>query len=51
MHEMNSPNYTSAFGALDFVLRASNEDDTDVSETTGSFWNRLLDRLRDLFIK
>ena len=44
MHEMNSPNYTSAFGALDFVLRASNED---VSETTGSF----LDKLRDLFIK
>lgn len=47
MHEMNSPNYTSAFGALDFVLRASSEDDTDVSETTGSF----LDKLRDLFIK
>lgn len=52
MHEMNSPNYTSAFGALDFVLRASGEDDAPAPETTvGSFWNRILDKLRDLLIK
>lgn len=50
MHEMNSPNYTSAFGALDFVLRASG-DDTPVPEDTNSFWSRILDKLRNLLIK
>lgn len=50
MHEMNSPNYTSAFGALDFVLRASG-DDTPAPEDTNSFWSRILDKLRNLLIK
>jgi len=48
MHEMNSPNYTSAFGALDFVLRASGEEDAPASESSAG---SLLDTLRDLFIK
>lgn len=50
MHEMNSPNYTSAFGALDFVLRASAEEAPE-PEAADSFWSRLLDKLRNLLIK
>ena len=52
MHEMNSPNYTSAFGALDFVLRASNESEAAAQEpSAGSLWDRILDKLRNLLIK
>lgn len=54
MHEMNSPNYTSAFGALDFVLRASGDDDTPDTEATGSILDSIRDWLNkflDLFIK
>lgn len=52
MHEMNSPNYTSAFGALEFVLRASGGDEAeDAASPTGSFFERLLEKLQDLLIK
>ncbi len=47
MPDMNSPNYTSAFGALDFVLRASAEEIAPEPEQRPS----ILDRIRDLLIK
>lgn len=45
MPEMNSPNFTSAFGAMDFVLRALGGYYDD--EPSGG----VVDRLRDLFTK
>jgi cell division protein FtsA len=44
--DMDTPNYTSAFAALDFVLRATSDDVvTDTSPAT------LVDRFRNLFTK
>ncbi len=44
--DMDTPNYTSAFSALDFVLRATSDDVvTDTSPAT------LVDRMRNLFTK
>ena len=45
MPEMNSPNFTSAFGAMDFVLRALGGYYDD--EPSGG----VVDKLRDLFTK
>lgn len=47
VQDMDTPNYTSAFAALDFVLRAM--DDTEAVETHSQ--NRVVDKLRNLFIK
>ena len=52
LHEMNSPSYTSAFGALDFVLYASRPLQQAVEEeaeqhTSGS----LIARIRDFLTK
>ena len=44
--DMDTPNYTSAFAALDFVLRATSDD--VVSDTTPA---TVVDRLRKLFTK
>ncbi len=44
--DMDTPNYTSAFAALDFVLRATS-DDVVTDTSPGS----LVDRLRNLFTK
>ena len=45
--DMDTPNYTSAFAALDFVLRAIGEDVID----TGGQEGTVVDRLRNLFTK
>ena len=47
MPEMNSPNYTSAFGALDFVLRAAGEETEQADVTVAS----VVDKIKELFIK
>ncbi|MDO4573525.1 MAG: cell division protein FtsA, partial [Clostridia bacterium] len=47
VQDMDTPNYTSAFAALDFVLRAM--DDTEAVDAQPE--NRIVDKLRDLFIK
>ena len=49
MPDMDTPNYTSAFGALDFVLHAGGSDqDTGAGlDTRPGFLNKL----RDLFIQ
>lgn len=47
MPEMNSPNYTSAFGALDFVLKASGDDVEPVEAPEAS----IVDKIRDIFKK
>jgi cell division ATPase FtsA len=44
--DMDTPNYTSAFAALDFVLRATSDD--VVNNTSPA---TLADRLRNLFTK
>ena len=44
--DMDTPNYTSAFAALDFVLRATSDD--VVTNTTPA---SVVDRLRNLFTK
>ena len=44
--DMDTPNYTSAFAALDFVLRATSDD--VVTNTTPA---SVVDRLRNLFSK
>ena len=44
--DMDTPNYTSAFAALDFVLRAVG-DDVIEPEPQG----RVVDKLRELFTK
>ena len=44
--DMDTPNYTSAFAALDFVLRATSDD--VLSDTTPA---TVVDRLRKLFTK
>ena len=47
VEEMNTPNYTSAFAALDFVLRAMGEEpEAEIAEERS-----VADRLRDLFKK
>ena len=43
---MDTPNYTSAFAALDFVLRATSDD--VVTDTTPA---SIANRLRNLFTK
>ena len=49
MPDMDTPNYTSAFGALDFVLHAGGSDqDTGAGLDTRSGF---LNKLRDLFIQ
>lgn len=48
LHEMNSPNYTSAFGALDFVFRATmavEQEDEPQQSSAGS----LMDKLKNFF--
>lgn len=47
VQDMDTPNYTSAFAALDFVLRA-NEEVLEPSERSGG---KLTDRLKNFFIK
>lgn len=47
VQDMDTPNYTSAFAALDFVLRALDEAET-VEIQPG---DRVVDKLRNLFIK
>ncbi len=47
VQDMDTPNYTSAFAALDFVLRAM--DDAEAVDTQSE--NRVVDKLRNLFIK
>ncbi|MEA5047556.1 MAG: cell division FtsA domain-containing protein [Eubacteriales bacterium] len=44
--DMDTPNYTSAFAALDFVLRATSDD-----VVTNTAPASLIDRLRNLFTK
>lgn len=46
VQDMDTPNYTSAFAALDFVLRATGDD--VVTDTSAS---SVMDRLRNLFTK
>ena len=47
VEDMNTPNYTSAFAALDFVLRAMGEElDNDQSQEAS-----VVGRLKDLFTK
>lgn len=45
--DMDTPNYTSAFAALDFVLRAMDDHEVVEVRTDG----RVVDRLRNLFTK
>ena len=47
VQEMDTPNYTSAFAALDFVLRAVGDDVVDPGRQEGS----VVDKLRDFFTK
>ncbi|MEG1524732.1 MAG: cell division FtsA domain-containing protein [Clostridia bacterium] len=47
VQDMDTPNYTSAFAALDFVLRATGDDVIDAAQPQG----RVVDKLRDLFTK
>ena len=44
--DMDTPNYTSAFAALDFVLRATSDD-----VVTNTSPDTLMDRFRNLFTK
>ena len=50
MPDMNTPNYASAFGVLDFVLRASSEE-VDEPAPVREGVRGILDRIRDLFIQ
>lgn len=48
MPDMNTPNYASAFGALDFVLRASSQDgSSDLDGEPRGFF----DRIKSLFVE
>ena len=49
MPDMDTPNYASAFAALDFILRASseNQDETSISGDNRKF----TEKLKDLFIQ
>lgn len=47
VQDMDTPNYTSAFAALDFVLRAIGDDVIEPRQSEG----RVVDKLRDLFTK
>ena len=50
MPDMNTPNYASAFGALDFALRASSAE-TEESVPIRQGIGGILDRIRNLFIQ
>lgn len=50
MPRMSSPNYTSAFGTLEFVLHTT-EDDISASKLQGSLDSGVLKKLREFFVK
>lgn len=48
---LSSPNYCSAFGALDFVLKANNPPEEAMNRRRDDAVSKLLDKIKDFFMK
>ena len=48
---LSSPNYCSAFGALDFVLKANNPPEESMAKQHDDRLARLLEKIKNFFMK
>lgn len=48
---LSSPNYCSAFGALDFVLKANNPPEEPMAKQSEEHFSSLLQKIKDFFMK
>jgi hypothetical protein len=48
---LSSPNYCSAFGALDFVLKANSAPEESMAKQQDDRLSRLLQKIKDFFMK